>query len=68
MYAAKLTPQTAAAFDRYIELTEARMKTDWKAKVRGANIRIEGKKIDVPDGMIQHWVGSMFIPGATSLK
>jgi hypothetical protein len=72
IYAAKLTPQTAAAFDRYILLTEARMKTDWKAKVRGGNIRIEagltldnGKKIDVPDGMIQHWVGSMFIPGAS---
>jgi hypothetical protein len=71
VYAAKLTPQTDAAFDRYIELTEARMKTDWKAKVRGDGIRIEagvtldnGKKIDVPDGMIQHWVGSMFIPGA----
>jgi hypothetical protein len=76
-YAATLTPQTAAAFDRYIELTEARMKTDrspdaWKAKAHGNNIRIEsghtldnGKKIDVPDGMIQHWVGTMFIASAT---
>jgi hypothetical protein len=63
--AAKLTPQTDAAFDRYILLTEARMKTDWKARVRGGQIRIEGKTIDVPDGMIQHWVGSMFIPGAS---
>jgi hypothetical protein len=64
IYAAKLTPQTSAAFDRYIELSEARMNTDWKVKVRGGNIRIEGKTIDVPDGMIQHWVGTMFIPGA----
>jgi hypothetical protein len=43
----------------------------WKAKAHGNNIRIEpshtldnGKKIDVPDGMIQHWVGTMFIAGA----
>ncbi len=53
------------------------MKTDrspdaWKAKAHGNNIRIEsghtldnGKKIDVPDGMIQHWVGTMFIASAT---
>jgi len=84
-YAAKLTPQTAAAFDRYIELNEIRIKVDlsagrflrlagqpdWKAKVRGGQVRIEpgampdnGKKIDVPDGMIQHWVGTMFMAGA----
>lgn len=44
----------------------------WKAKAHGNNIRIEsghtldsGRKMDVPDGMIQHWVGSMFIAGAT---
>jgi len=44
----------------------------WKAKVRGGQIGIEagatldnGKEINVPDGMIQHWVGSMFIEGAT---
>jgi hypothetical protein len=81
IYAAKLTPETAAAFDRYIELTEARMNADLstdsflsaaKAKVRGGRIGVEpgvmldnGKEIDVPDGMIQHWVGTMFIAGAT---
>jgi hypothetical protein len=85
-YAAKLIPQTAAAFDRYVELTEARMnadlapgrflriagQADWQAKVRGGHIRIQrdvtldnGKEIDVPGGMIQHWVGAMFISGAT---
>jgi hypothetical protein len=43
-----------------------------KAKIRGGEIGIEagvtldnGKEIAVPDGMIQHWVGSMFIAGAT---
>jgi hypothetical protein len=84
--AAKLEPQTAAAFDRYVELTEARMKQDltpdrfllldgkpdWQAKVRGGRIIVEsgatldnGKQVDVPNGMIQHWVGTMFIPGAS---
>ena len=81
IYAAKLTPETAAAFDRYIELAEATMNADVstdsflsaaKAKVRGGRIGVEpgvtldnGKEIDVPDGMIQHWVGTMFIAGAT---
>lgn len=84
--AAKLEPQTAAAFDRYIQLTETRMnadltpdrflrldgKPDWQAKVRGGHILVEpgatldnGKEIEVPGGMIQHWVGTMFIPGAS---
>lgn len=84
--AARLTPQTAAAFDRYVELTEARMHGDLRsdrflrlasgpqarAELRGGQVRIESsttldqdKKIRVPDGMIQDWVGAMFIPGAT---
>ena len=40
--------------------------------LRGGAIRIErletlegGKPIRVPDGMIHHWVGTIFIPGAT---
>jgi hypothetical protein len=77
IYATQLTPQTSAAFDHYIDLTEARMKADlssdgWKGKIRGRKIGIEpgvtldnGRKINVPDGMIQHWVGTMFIAGAT---
>lgn len=84
--AAHLTPQTAAAFDRYIELTEAQRKADlstdrflrltsqpdWKTKVHNGLVRIEpgatldnGKKIAISDGMIQHWIGAMFIPGVT---
>ena len=76
--AAHLTPQTSAAFDRYIELTEAQRKADLSterflrlSKVRGDQVRVEpvvtldngGKRIAVPDGMIQHWVGAMHIPG-----
>ncbi len=76
---AHLTPQTAAAFDRYIELTEAQRKAEFSTdrflrlpKVHGGMDRVEpgatldnGKKIPVPDGMIQHWIGAMFIPGVT---
>jgi len=83
---AKVTPAATAAFDRYIELTEARMKGDLdparflqidtkpeiKAKVRAGETRIQssvardnGKPINVPDGLIQDWVGAIFIPGAS---
>lgn len=27
--------------------------------------KLDGKDVDVPDGMVHHWVGLMFIPGAT---
>lgn len=77
--AAHLTPETSAAFDRYIGLTEAQRKADLSTdrflrlgRVRGGEVRVEplitldnGKKIAVPDGMIQHWMGAMFIPGVT---
>src|SRR5215813_4107273 len=26
--------------------------------------KLEGKELDVPDGMVHHWVGLAFIPGA----
>lgn len=84
--AAKLTPETAAAFDRYVKLTEVRMNADLqperflqvaakpevRAKLRSGEIRIQpgaaldkGNEIKVPGGMIQDWLGAMFIPGAT---
>jgi hypothetical protein len=81
-----LTPETSAAFDRYVQNAEARMNRDLqpdrflhmnaspdlKAKLRGGEVRIEsgaalngGKEAKVPDGMIQDWMGMMFIPNAT---
>jgi hypothetical protein len=81
-----LTPAASAAFDRYIELTEARMnrdldparflqidlKPELKAQVRAGETRIQpgvtrdnGKAIDIPDGLIQDWLGIIFIPGAS---
>lgn len=42
------------------------------ASVRGGQLRIErletrngGKKIDVPSGLIHHWIGLVFAPGAS---
>ena len=85
-YAAKLTDRCAAAFDRYVALTEARTNADLtpdrflriasppdaRAALRAGQTRIQpsvtldnGKTINVPGGMIQDWVGAMFIPGAT---
>jgi hypothetical protein len=91
--AAQLKPETAAAFDRYVRLSEAAMAEDiesnrrfiWtqglddskrraaEATLRRGEVVIErpetrdrGKRIDVPDGMIHHWVGIVFVPGATA--
>jgi hypothetical protein len=73
--AADLRPETAAAFDRYVRLTEQRMAGDTYERLakrpRGdlfiepVVTRDQGKEIDVPDGLIHHWVGAAFVPGAT---
>jgi len=89
--AARLKPETVAAFDRYIGATEQRMADDLQegrflivdrlpetarqetyARLRQGQIHIQrlhtqqdGKTIQVPDGLIHHWVGAAFIPGAS---
>ena len=78
LVAAELKPATVAAFDRYVRATEARMKDELSSNDRfvrpvkaGAfaidalETREAGKEIDVPDGLIHHWVGTVFVPGAT---
>ena len=85
---AELRTQTVAAFDRYVQATEQRMKNDpqflWvdslpapqqraalEALRRGELVidrfttRQSGKEIAIPDGMVHHWIGVVFIPGAT---
>ena len=85
---AELQPRTVAAFDRYVRVTEQRMKDDpqflWvdglpasqqravlEALRRGELVidrlttRQSGKEIDIPDGMVHHWIGVVFVPGAT---
>ncbi len=73
--AADLQRETVAAFDRYVRLTEQRMAENPYAGVtdrpRGALFiepvvtRDRGAEIDVPGGLIHHWLGSVFVPGAT---
>ena len=88
---AKLKTETAAAFDHYVKLTEARNAEELQrgtsllwidglpatqhseayAALRTGEVemkRIEltenGKSIHCPDGLIHHWTGIVFIPGA----
>jgi hypothetical protein len=86
--AADLQPRTIAAFDRYVRLTENRLRTadaflwidslsephrqEGRAQVRKSELVIDrlttkdgAKDIDVPDGLIHHWLGTAFVEGAT---
>lgn len=90
--AADLKPKTVEAFNRYVQLTEAKMNSEaglhdaflWVdalpedrraaayEQLREGNVVIErmetldnGKKIDVPGGLIHHWTAAVFISGAT---
>lgn len=90
-----LKPKTVETFDRYVQLTEARIDSELarrepylcveslpenrraaaEAQLHAGQVVIErletldrgdsGKRIAVPDGMIHHWIGTVFIPGAT---
>ena len=87
--AAELQPRTVEAFNRYIQVTEARMKTevegeapflwvdrlpnnqreDIYARLRAGEVVVEkletrdgGARIDIPSGMVHHWVGTVLIP------
>jgi hypothetical protein len=84
-------PDTIAAFNRYVRLTDARNDTELKsghdllwldglstaekteayAAVRHGEVRMQklesrenGASIPCPGGLIHHWVGVAFIPGA----
>jgi hypothetical protein len=68
---ARLTPEATAAFDRYVEQVERRMISDpvLDPKLRGGEAHIEAveaaRNVNAPGAMIQDWVGTMFMPGAT---
>ena len=70
---------TNAAYDRYVELSEARRnheahpldKPENRSRLRNGELLIEagstldnGKEIKVPNGMIQDWRGMTFMPNA----
>jgi hypothetical protein len=90
--AADLQPQTARAYERYIELTTSHVDSElaqqapylWvehlpaaqraadEEQLRNGQLVIErletldsGKRIATPGGIIHHWVGTVFVPGAT---
>ena len=90
--AAELKPETVRAFDRYVELTEERMRAEvegrspflWLdrldaagrdevlARLRSGEVVIErlrtrdgGEEVDIPSGMVHHWIGTVLIPGVT---
>src|SRR5579884_1876051 len=84
-FGADLTPQTQRAFDRYIQLTEAKLdrnlnrdflysdpNPEERTKLRSGDVLIRSmqtrdnaRDIDVPGGLIQDWLGILFIRGAT---
>ena len=90
--AAELKPRTVEAFDRYVAVTESRMRTELEgeapflrvdrladdaraevqAELRAGQVviekletRVEGDKIDIPDGTVNHLVGTVLIPETT---
>ena len=60
---ARLTPDTAGAFDRYAEAAESKIMTEKHDRLRDGEIRT--KQVDVPGGLLQDCTGAIFIPGAT---
>ena len=90
--AAELKPRTVEAFDRYVAVTESRMRTELEgearflrmdrladdaraevqAELRAGQVvvekletRADGNTIDIPDGTINHLVGTVLIPETT---
>ena len=73
--AAELQPRTVAAFDRYVRATETRMGAGGpfmlgtlprsELLIERMTSREGGREIDVPGGLIHHWMGTVFIPDTT---
>lgn len=90
--AADLREGTRQAFERYVQITEARIEQELKEAGRGLWIdrlsqaertdaerqlragevmimrlesRADGKRLEIPDGKVHHWLGTVFIPGVT---
>jgi hypothetical protein len=84
--AVELQPETAAAFDHYIQLTEAELSQRmhpgnflymdkhprdksalWlgQPQVLPHKTLDKGQEIEIPLGLVQDWIGAMFLPGVT---
>jgi hypothetical protein len=78
-FAVQLHPETDAAFNHYIQLTEQRMDKDLRegrflvlGRTPQTTITTQefrtldnGKEVTVPHGQIHHWTGAVFLPGVT---
>jgi hypothetical protein len=68
---AHLTPESTAAFDRYIEQAEITVHSNTvrDLALKNGEPRIQAvqaaRNVNAPGAMIQDWVGSMFMPGVT---
>jgi hypothetical protein len=78
---AELKPETTAAYQKYIAAFDTQMAAQdhsqsgflWidrdparqQAVRRGEIVTQKVKSLSIPDGMIQHWIGGVFLPGAT---
>ncbi len=56
----------------WVDMQPENDRAAYLAKMRGGQVVIErlqttdgGKKIEAPGGLIHHWIGTVFIPGAT---
>jgi hypothetical protein len=77
---AELKPETQAAYQKYISVIESQMAARnqaatgflWidrdaqrqHAVLQGDIVTQQVKAVAVPDGMIQHWIAGVFLPGA----
>ena len=87
LHAAELKPETTAAFDRYVKLTEdgfarhqgfedflwldhhpKEKSLVWlqQSIVTPLQTLDQGADIEVPDGVIQHWLGVVYLEGTDS--
>ncbi len=84
-HAAGLKPETSAAFDHYVKLTEdeiaKRTGSDFVLLEKNAKQKTlvwlgqtviepkktldQGQEIDIPDGLVQDWIGTLFLEGLT---
>ena len=78
---AELKPEATAAYQKYIAALDTQLAAQnhsqggflWidrdpgrqQAVRRGEIVTQKVKSLSVPDGMIQHWIGGVFLPGAT---
>jgi hypothetical protein len=78
---AELTPETVAAYQKYIAALNTQMAAQdrsqsgflWidrdpdrqQAVRKGEIVTQKAKSLSIPDGMTQHWIGGVFLPGAT---